>query len=267
MDAAPPPEVEEDRAEAGAPEPGGDGGAPRAATPEAPGEADAPAAGGEGEDAPAGPVYKDDLEDSADDDDECAAPDVDAADGEFVPPSSIRKRGRRGERRRSPPRVPCDDPDADFKEITFAVRDVNAHLVCRLCDGYYRDAHTITECLHTFCKGCLLRHLETAPAPVCPHCNAGLGPHPMQGILHDRTMQPLAGRETNVCHTTSMVKYQHACDMERSPSQKHPPREHDPSKHRPIRLRFDRDREVFAGRGVPLVVSGTGRSSTRSSRS
>ena len=35
---------------------------------------------------------------------------------------------------------PCDDPDADFKEITFAVRDVNAHLVCRLCDGYYRDA-------------------------------------------------------------------------------------------------------------------------------
>ena len=90
--------------------------------------------------------------------------------------------------------MPCDDPDADFKEITFAVRDVNAHLVCRLCDGYYRDAHTITECLHTFCKGCLLRHLETAPAPVCPHCNAGLGPHPMQGILHDRTMQSLVDK-------------------------------------------------------------------------
>ena len=194
MDAAPPPGVEEDRAEAGAPEAGGDGGAPRAATPEAPGEADAPAAAGEGEDAPAGPVYKDDLEDSADDDDDGAAPEVDAADGEFVPPSSIRKRGRRGERRRSPPRVPCDDPDADFKEITFAVRDVNAHLVCRLCDGYYRDAHTITECLHTFCKGCLLRHLETAPKPVCPHCNAGLGPHPMQGILHDRTMQSLVDK-------------------------------------------------------------------------
>ena len=31
------------------------------------------------------------------------------------------------------------------------VRDLNAHLICVLCGGYYVDATTIVECLHS-CK-------------------------------------------------------------------------------------------------------------------
>ncbi|EEB14815.1 polycomb complex protein bmi-1, putative [Pediculus humanus corporis] len=31
------------------------------------------------------------------------------------------------------------------------LREVNRHLVCRLCRGYYIDATTIAECLHS-CK-------------------------------------------------------------------------------------------------------------------
>lgn len=29
------------------------------------------------------------------------------------------------------------------------VRDLNAHLICFLCGGYYVDATTIVECLHS----------------------------------------------------------------------------------------------------------------------
>ena len=29
------------------------------------------------------------------------------------------------------------------------VRDLNAHLICVLCGGYYVDATTIVECLHS----------------------------------------------------------------------------------------------------------------------
>lgn len=29
--------------------------------------------------------------------------------------------------------------------------DINAHITCRLCNGYLIDATTVTECLHT-CK-------------------------------------------------------------------------------------------------------------------
>uniref|UniRef100_H2ZXP6 Polycomb group ring finger 3 n=1 Tax=Latimeria chalumnae TaxID=7897 RepID=H2ZXP6_LATCH len=27
--------------------------------------------------------------------------------------------------------------------------DINAHITCRLCNGYLIDATTVTECLHT----------------------------------------------------------------------------------------------------------------------
>ncbi|KAJ8611990.1 hypothetical protein CTAYLR_004403 [Chrysophaeum taylorii] len=85
------------------------------------------------------------------------------------------------------------DTDQDFRMIKFKARDVNTHLVCRLCDGYFQDAHTITECLHTFCKNCLLKYLKGGKA-VCPRCNVHLGPHPMNAILHDRTLQTLVDK-------------------------------------------------------------------------
>ena len=63
----------------------------------------------------------------------------------------------------------------------------------RLCGGYFRDAHTITECLHTFCKSCLLKSFA-AGNTTCPHCAVSLGPHPANGILFDRTLQALVDK-------------------------------------------------------------------------
>ena len=33
--------------------------------------------------------------------------------------------------------------------------DMLNYLTCYLCKGVYRDAHTINECMCTFCKGCV----------------------------------------------------------------------------------------------------------------
>ena len=44
-------------------------------------------------------------------------------------------------------------PIRDEKNITFQTRILNQHLVCTLCMGYFKDACTIIECLHTFCRG------------------------------------------------------------------------------------------------------------------
>ena len=33
--------------------------------------------------------------------------------------------------------------------------DMLQYLTCFLCKGVYRDAHTINECMCTFCKGCI----------------------------------------------------------------------------------------------------------------
>ena len=50
-------------------------------------------------------------------------------------------------------------PVRDANNITFQTRILNPHLVCTLCMGYYKDACTIIECLHTFCKGGAARPL------------------------------------------------------------------------------------------------------------
>lgn len=37
------------------------------------------------------------------------------------------------------------------EEVKLKIKDLNEHIVCYLCAGYFIDATTITECLHT-CK-------------------------------------------------------------------------------------------------------------------
>lgn len=35
------------------------------------------------------------------------------------------------------------------EEVRVKIKDLNEHIVCCLCAGYFVDATTITECLHT----------------------------------------------------------------------------------------------------------------------
>ena len=41
------------------------------------------------------------------------------------------------------------EPVTDGREMTFEVRTLNPYLSCGLCNGYLREAFTITECLHS----------------------------------------------------------------------------------------------------------------------
>ena len=63
------------------------------------------------------------------------------------------------------------------KDIAVPVEKLNAILGCKLCNGYFRNAHTIVECLHTFCRECLEDDLEIADygKKLCPTCKLNLG--------------------------------------------------------------------------------------------
>lgn len=70
------------------------------------------------------------------------------------------------------------------------IKDLNEHIVCCLCAGYFVDATTITECLHTFCKSCIVKYLQTSK--YCPMCNIKI--HETQPLLNlklDRVMQDI----------------------------------------------------------------------------
>uniref|UniRef100_A0A8C6SII1 Polycomb group RING finger protein 1 n=1 Tax=Neogobius melanostomus TaxID=47308 RepID=A0A8C6SII1_9GOBI len=82
------------------------------------------------------------------------------------------------------------DPLRNEEEVQLKIKDLNEHIVCYLCAGYFIDATTITECLHTFCKSCIVKYLQTSK--YCPMCNIKI--HETQPLLNlklDRVMQDI----------------------------------------------------------------------------
>ncbi|XP_060533728.1 polycomb group protein Psc-like [Cylas formicarius] len=48
------------------------------------------------------------------------------------------------------------------------LNEINRYLSCYLCKGYLIDATTISECLHSFCRSCIIKFLEeNSYCPVC----------------------------------------------------------------------------------------------------
>ncbi|ODM99937.1 Polycomb group RING finger protein 3 [Orchesella cincta] len=75
-------------------------------------------------------------------------------------------------------------------ERKIKLRSFNPFITCKICRGYLIDATTVTECLHTFCKSCLVKHLEENN--TCPECEIVIHQsHPLQYISFDRTMQDI----------------------------------------------------------------------------
>uniref|UniRef100_A0A3Q3KFU6 RING-type domain-containing protein n=1 Tax=Monopterus albus TaxID=43700 RepID=A0A3Q3KFU6_MONAL len=64
------------------------------------------------------------------------------------------------------------------------------YIRCALCCGFLIDATTITECLHTFCKTCIVKHFLYSNR--CPTC--GIVVHqtqPFYNIRPDRQLQDI----------------------------------------------------------------------------
>lgn len=75
-------------------------------------------------------------------------------------------------------------------EKKVKLKTVNPCITCALCKGYLIDATTITECLHTFCRSCLVKFLTENN--TCPRCGIVIHQsHPLNYVSHDRTMQDI----------------------------------------------------------------------------
>lgn len=88
----------------------------------------------------------------------------------------------------------CQRLDRSFRKMQrvkrLRVSEVNPHLICVLCGGYYIDATTIIECLHTFCKTCIVGYLEASKhCPVCDNLVHKTKPH--LRLRPDHTLQDL----------------------------------------------------------------------------
>ncbi|KAM6368520.1 polycomb group RING finger protein 2 isoform 6-T10 [Pluvialis apricaria] len=92
----------------------------------------------------------------------------------------------RGAVREDPPRR-CSKM---HRTTRIKITELNPHLMCALCGGYFIDATTIVECLHSFCKTCIVRYLETNK--YCPMCDVQVHKtRPLLSIRSDKTLQDI----------------------------------------------------------------------------
>lgn len=68
--------------------------------------------------------------------------------------------------------------------------ELNQHLICVLCGGYLIDATSIVECLHSFCRTCIVHYLHTSN--YCPVCEVLVHKkNPLEHIRPDTILQDL----------------------------------------------------------------------------
>ncbi|OQV21997.1 Polycomb group RING finger protein 3 [Hypsibius exemplaris] len=78
-------------------------------------------------------------------------------------------------------------------ERRIRMRSLLPIIQCRLCKGCIVDATTIKECLHSFCKSCLVKYLQKNRS--CPKCEILIHQsHPLDYIGHDHIVQKIVSK-------------------------------------------------------------------------
>uniref|UniRef100_A0A5B6ZF12 Putative E3 ubiquitin protein ligase DRIP2 n=1 Tax=Davidia involucrata TaxID=16924 RepID=A0A5B6ZF12_DAVIN len=71
---------------------------------------------------------------------------------------------------------------------------IAACMTCPLCNKLLRDATTISECLHTFCRKCIYEKLSDQELECCPICNIDLGCVPLEKLRPDHNLQDVRAK-------------------------------------------------------------------------
>lgn len=96
--------------------------------------------------------------------------------------------------------------------VTVKRELIAACMTCPLCKKLLRDATTISECLHTFCRKCIFEKLNDDEVDCCPICNIDLGCVPIEKLRADHNLQdvrakifPLKRRKVNALEVVPSI--------------------------------------------------------------
>ncbi|KAK7356898.1 hypothetical protein VNO80_16178 [Phaseolus coccineus] len=88
--------------------------------------------------------------------------------------------------------------ETDIKTIAMTKELLKVNLTklseavtCKLCNKWLRNAATITECCHSFCRECIEKKLIDEKLNHCPVCNTDLGCSPLDKLRSDTRKQDL----------------------------------------------------------------------------
>ncbi|XP_027904701.1 E3 ubiquitin protein ligase DRIP2-like [Vigna unguiculata] len=69
-----------------------------------------------------------------------------------------------------------------------------ACMTCPLCNKLFREATTISECLHTFCRKCIYDKITEEELESCPICHIDLGCVPLEKLRPDHSLQDVRAK-------------------------------------------------------------------------
>lgn len=66
-------------------------------------------------------------------------------------------------------------------------------LKCPLCTGIFRTPTIINECMHTFCRSCIIKYINKNGKQRCncPVCGTGLGGRPMESLKYHHSISSI----------------------------------------------------------------------------
>ncbi|WCJ21634.1 Polycomb group RING finger protein 1 [Euphorbia peplus] len=80
------------------------------------------------------------------------------------------------------------------KAVKVKRERIAACMTCPLCNKLLRNATTISECLHTFCRKCIYRKISDEEVDYCPICNIDLGCVPLEKLRPDHNLQDVRAK-------------------------------------------------------------------------
>ncbi|KAJ6224017.1 hypothetical protein RDWZM_002562 [Blomia tropicalis] len=99
-----------------------------------------------------------------------------------------------GDQHQQPP-PPPPPPSVNSMSSCKFIKDLNDLITCSLCNGYLIDATTIIECLHSFCRACIVKYIgsdDNQSRCICPRCNIQIHKtKPKLNIRSDPTLQDI----------------------------------------------------------------------------
>uniref|UniRef100_A0A0D9VWK2 RING-type domain-containing protein n=1 Tax=Leersia perrieri TaxID=77586 RepID=A0A0D9VWK2_9ORYZ len=84
---------------------------------------------------------------------------------------------------------------AASRGVVMVKREVLARcMTCPLCNRLLRDATTVSECLHTFCRKCIYEKFNDEEVESCPVCKIDLGCTPVEKLRADHNIQDVRSK-------------------------------------------------------------------------
>ncbi|XP_058211810.1 E3 ubiquitin protein ligase DRIP2-like [Rhododendron vialii] len=80
---------------------------------------------------------------------------------------------------------------SDRQFVAIQTETILPCMTCPICHKLFRNATTISECLHSFCKKCIYNKITREELDCCPVCNVYLGCAPLERLRPDHYLQDI----------------------------------------------------------------------------